>query len=92
MLCFPKGKVFPRLKKRNLQGPSEPSSDREEEEATDYVFRILYPGIQDFGKGCSGAIAEVSSPKVCFLHVRIPYSHMFQKCNPFHYYFNAKYF
>ncbi|XP_015671290.1 small G protein signaling modulator 1 [Protobothrops mucrosquamatus] len=43
-----KGKVFPRLKKRNLQGPSEPSSDREEEEATDYVFRILYPGIQDF--------------------------------------------
>ncbi|XP_034284813.1 small G protein signaling modulator 1-like isoform X2 [Pantherophis guttatus] len=43
-----KGKVFPRLKKRNLQGPPESSSDREEEEATDYVFRILYPGIQDF--------------------------------------------
>ncbi|XP_063171993.1 small G protein signaling modulator 1 isoform X2 [Candoia aspera] len=39
-----KGKVFPRLKKRNLQGPSE-SSEREEEEATDYVFRILYPGM-----------------------------------------------
>uniref|UniRef100_A0A8C7E2N9 Small G protein signaling modulator 1 n=1 Tax=Naja naja TaxID=35670 RepID=A0A8C7E2N9_NAJNA len=43
-----KGKVFPRLKKRNLQGPWEPSSDREEEEATDYVFRILCPGLQDF--------------------------------------------
>ncbi|XP_026575078.1 small G protein signaling modulator 1 isoform X2 [Pseudonaja textilis] len=43
-----KGKVFPRLKKRTLQGPWEPSSDREEEEATDYVFRILYPGLQDF--------------------------------------------
>uniref|UniRef100_A0A8C5SY22 Small G protein signaling modulator 1 n=1 Tax=Laticauda laticaudata TaxID=8630 RepID=A0A8C5SY22_LATLA len=39
-----KGKVFPRLKKRNLQGPWEPPLDREEEEATDYVFRILYPG------------------------------------------------
>lgn len=72
MLCFSKGKVFPRLKKRNLQGPSEPSSDREEEEATDYVFRILFPGIQDFGKGCSAtATAEVPSPKVCFLHVGI---------------------
>ncbi|XP_013931345.1 PREDICTED: small G protein signaling modulator 1 [Thamnophis sirtalis] len=43
-----KEKVFPRLKKRNLQGPPESSSDREEDEATDYVFRILYPGIQDF--------------------------------------------
>uniref|UniRef100_A0A8C5WZQ3 Small G protein signaling modulator 1 n=1 Tax=Laticauda laticaudata TaxID=8630 RepID=A0A8C5WZQ3_LATLA len=43
-----KGKVFPRLKKRNLQGPWEPPLDREEEEATDYVFRILYPGLQDF--------------------------------------------
>ncbi|KAM6423068.1 small G protein signaling modulator 1 isoform 2-T2 [Liasis olivaceus] len=44
-----KGKVFPRLKKRNLQGPAESASDREEEEATDYVFRILYPGtLSDF--------------------------------------------
>ncbi|XP_061458795.1 small G protein signaling modulator 1 isoform X1 [Rhineura floridana] len=41
-----KGKVFPKLKKRNPQGTSESASDKEEEEATDYVFRILYPGIQ----------------------------------------------
>lgn len=91
-LCFPKGKVFPRLKKRNLQGPPESSSDREEEEATDYVFRILYPGIQDFGKGGSPGAADGSSPKVCFLQVGIPPSHTVQKCNPFYYYFNTKHF
>ncbi|KAM3826403.1 small G protein signaling modulator 1 isoform 2-T2 [Vipera latastei] len=55
-----KGKVFPRLKKRNLQGPSEPSSDREEEEATDYVFRILYPGIQDFAVVNGSCLAPTS--------------------------------
>nr|XP_028557908.1 small G protein signaling modulator 1 isoform X3 [Podarcis muralis] len=41
-----KGKVFPKLKKRSPQGSSESASDKEEEEATDYVFRILYPGLQ----------------------------------------------
>uniref|UniRef100_A0A670JN64 Small G protein signaling modulator 1 n=1 Tax=Podarcis muralis TaxID=64176 RepID=A0A670JN64_PODMU len=46
-----KGKVFPKLKKRSPQGSSESASDKEEEEATDYVFRILYPGLQsEFGK------------------------------------------
>ncbi|XP_072839509.2 small G protein signaling modulator 1 isoform X2 [Pogona vitticeps] len=41
-----KGKVFPKLKKRSPPGSSESASDKEEEEATDYVFRILYPGSQ----------------------------------------------
>uniref|UniRef100_A0A8C9CH91 Small G protein signaling modulator 1 n=1 Tax=Phocoena sinus TaxID=42100 RepID=A0A8C9CH91_PHOSS len=42
-----KGKVFPRLRKRSPQGSSEStSSDKEDEEATDYVFRIIYPGMQ----------------------------------------------
>ncbi|XP_060048542.1 small G protein signaling modulator 1 isoform X2 [Erinaceus europaeus] len=42
-----KGKVFPRLRKRSPQASSEPtSSDKEDEEATDFVFRILYPGMQ----------------------------------------------
>ncbi|XP_062943810.1 small G protein signaling modulator 1 [Cynocephalus volans] len=42
-----KGKVFPKLRKRSPQGSSEStSSDKEEDEATDYVFRIIYPGMQ----------------------------------------------
>ncbi|KAJ6656695.1 hypothetical protein lerEdw1_003582 [Lerista edwardsae] len=41
-----KGKVFPRLRKRSPQGSSESASDKEDDEATDYVFRILCPGRQ----------------------------------------------
>uniref|UniRef100_A0A8D0E5M5 Small G protein signaling modulator 1 n=1 Tax=Salvator merianae TaxID=96440 RepID=A0A8D0E5M5_SALMN len=41
-----KGKVFPKLKKRSPQGSLESASDKEDDEATDYVFRILYPGVQ----------------------------------------------
>uniref|UniRef100_A0A8C6J120 Uncharacterized protein n=1 Tax=Melopsittacus undulatus TaxID=13146 RepID=A0A8C6J120_MELUD len=41
-----KGKVFPKLRKRSPQGSSESASDKEDEEATDYVFRIIYPGTQ----------------------------------------------
>ncbi|KAG7480872.1 hypothetical protein MATL_G00060960 [Megalops atlanticus] len=45
-----KGKVFPKLRKRCPQGSSESASDKEEDEATDYVFRILFPGSQsEFG-------------------------------------------
>ncbi|XP_038845423.1 small G protein signaling modulator 1-like [Salvelinus namaycush] len=39
-----KGKVFPKLRKRSPQGSVESVSDKEEDEATDYVFRILLPG------------------------------------------------
>ncbi|XP_039218734.1 small G protein signaling modulator 1 isoform X3 [Crotalus tigris] len=45
---LPHGQLDPPLWSQRGKGPAEPSSDREEEEATDYVFRILYPGIQDF--------------------------------------------
>ncbi|KAL1273919.1 hypothetical protein QQF64_026733, partial [Cirrhinus molitorella] len=41
-----KGKVFPKLKKRCPQGSSDSVSDKEEEEATDYVFRIVFPNSQ----------------------------------------------
>uniref|UniRef100_A0A8C4PJZ2 Small G protein signaling modulator 1 n=1 Tax=Equus asinus TaxID=9793 RepID=A0A8C4PJZ2_EQUAS len=42
-----KGKVFPRLRKRSPQGSAEStSSDKEDDEATDYVFRIIYAGMQ----------------------------------------------
>ena len=46
------GKVFPKLRKRSPQGSSEStSSDKEDDEATDYVFRIIYPGMQsELGK------------------------------------------
>ncbi|XP_059407209.1 small G protein signaling modulator 1-like [Carassius carassius] len=41
-----KGKIFPKLKKRYPQGSSDSVSDKEEEEATDYVFRIVFPNSQ----------------------------------------------
>ncbi|XP_058230563.1 small G protein signaling modulator 1 isoform X2 [Hemibagrus wyckioides] len=40
-----KGKVFPKLKKRGTQGSVD--SDKEEDEATDYVFRIVFPNSQN---------------------------------------------
>lgn len=44
------GKVFPKLKKRCTQGSSDSVSDKEEDEATDYVFRIVFPNSQsEFG-------------------------------------------
>uniref|UniRef100_A0A6Q2XWR3 Small G protein signaling modulator 1b n=1 Tax=Esox lucius TaxID=8010 RepID=A0A6Q2XWR3_ESOLU len=46
-----KGKVFPKLRKRSPQGSVESVSDKEEDEATDFVFRILLPGTpSDFGR------------------------------------------
>uniref|UniRef100_A0A8C5EZK0 Small G protein signaling modulator 1-like n=1 Tax=Gouania willdenowi TaxID=441366 RepID=A0A8C5EZK0_GOUWI len=47
-----KGKVFPKLRKRLPQGSGsiDSISDKEEEEATDYVFRIIFPNSQsEFG-------------------------------------------
>uniref|UniRef100_A0A671L5A0 Small G protein signaling modulator 1b n=1 Tax=Sinocyclocheilus anshuiensis TaxID=1608454 RepID=A0A671L5A0_9TELE len=43
-----KGKVFPKLRKRSPHESSESFSDKEEDEATDYVFRIIFPGSQEF--------------------------------------------
>ncbi|XP_051971960.1 small G protein signaling modulator 1-like [Xyrauchen texanus] len=43
-----KGKVFPKLRKRSPNGSCESFSDKDEDEATDYVFRIIYPGSQEF--------------------------------------------
>ncbi|KAG8515061.1 Small G protein signaling modulator 1, partial [Galemys pyrenaicus] len=45
--AFLQGKVFPKLRKRSPQGSAEStSSDKDDDEATDYVFRIIYPGMQ----------------------------------------------
>ncbi|XP_023833971.1 small G protein signaling modulator 1 [Salvelinus sp. IW2-2015] len=41
-----KGKVFPKLRNKCSQGSSDSVSDKEEDEATDYVFRILFPNSQ----------------------------------------------
>ncbi|XP_072520553.1 small G protein signaling modulator 1 [Salminus brasiliensis] len=41
-----KGKVFPKLRKRGPQGSTDSVSDKEEDEATDYVFRIIFPNSQ----------------------------------------------
>ncbi|XP_077099896.1 small G protein signaling modulator 1 [Siphateles boraxobius] len=43
-----KGKVFPKLRNRSPHGSCESFSDKDEDEATDYVFRIIYPGSQEF--------------------------------------------
>ncbi|KAF4108617.1 hypothetical protein G5714_011376 [Onychostoma macrolepis] len=43
-----KGKVFPKLRKRSPHESCESFSDKDEDEATDYVFRIIYPGSQEF--------------------------------------------
>ncbi|XP_048037309.1 small G protein signaling modulator 1 [Megalobrama amblycephala] len=43
-----KGKVFPKLRKRSPHGSCESFSDKDEDEATDYVFRIIYPGSHEF--------------------------------------------
>lgn len=48
--------MFPKLRKRSPQGSSESASDKEDDEATDYVFRIIYPGTQaEFGE-CRGSV------------------------------------
>ncbi|XP_017307063.1 small G protein signaling modulator 1 isoform X1 [Ictalurus punctatus] len=41
-----KGKVFPKLKKRGTQGSADSVSDKEEDESSDYVFRIIFPNSQ----------------------------------------------
>lgn len=54
-ILLPQGKVFPKLRKRSPQGSSESASDKEDDEATDYVFRIIYPGTQaEFGECRAG--------------------------------------
>ncbi|XP_028834793.1 small G protein signaling modulator 1 isoform X2 [Denticeps clupeoides] len=47
-----KGKVFPRLRRRSPHGSCESVSDKDEDEATDYVFRILLPGSQSEFASC----------------------------------------
>uniref|UniRef100_A0A8C5A2Y4 Small G protein signaling modulator 1-like n=1 Tax=Gadus morhua TaxID=8049 RepID=A0A8C5A2Y4_GADMO len=57
-----KGKVFPKLRKRSPPGSCDSVSDKEEEEATDYVFRLLLPGTQmEFG--------EFFCPKIKILYI-----------------------
>ncbi|CAB1447752.1 unnamed protein product [Pleuronectes platessa] len=41
-----KGKVFPKLRNRSPHSSCDSVSDKEDDEATDYVFRILFPGVQ----------------------------------------------
>lgn len=55
VFCW-QGKVFPKLRKRIPQGSgsTDSVSDKEEDEATDYVFRILFPNSQSaFGENTS---------------------------------------
>lgn len=55
--------MFPKLKKRCPQGSSDSVSDKEEEEATDYVFRIIFPNSQsEFGKRLNHGIKQALEP------------------------------
>uniref|UniRef100_A0A665USV7 Small G protein signaling modulator 1a n=1 Tax=Echeneis naucrates TaxID=173247 RepID=A0A665USV7_ECHNA len=63
-----KGKVFPKLRKRVPQGSgsSESVSDKEEDEAADYVFRILFPNSQsEFGEFQRSKLARAASTGIC---------------------------
>uniref|UniRef100_A0A2K5ESA6 Small G protein signaling modulator 1 n=1 Tax=Aotus nancymaae TaxID=37293 RepID=A0A2K5ESA6_AOTNA len=58
-----KGKVFPKLRKRSPQSSAEStSSDKDDDEATDYVFRIIYPGMQSefVAPGLLGSTSPIS--------------------------------
>uniref|UniRef100_A0A6Q2YIU2 Small G protein signaling modulator 1a n=1 Tax=Esox lucius TaxID=8010 RepID=A0A6Q2YIU2_ESOLU len=57
-----KGKVFPKLRNRCTQGSSDSVSDKEEDEATDYVFRILFPNSQSEFGNAPAAILETPPP------------------------------
>lgn len=55
------GKVFPKLRKRLPQGSgsADSVSDKEEDEATDYVFRILFPNsLSEFGEIFSASVKK----------------------------------
>lgn len=44
-VCFPQGKVFPKLRKRSSTARLiDQDRNGEEQTAADYVFRIVYPG------------------------------------------------
>uniref|UniRef100_A0A8B9K920 Small G protein signaling modulator 1a n=1 Tax=Astyanax mexicanus TaxID=7994 RepID=A0A8B9K920_ASTMX len=59
-----KGKVFPKLRKRGPQGSTDSVSDKEEDEATDYVFRIVFPNSQsEFGE-CEAVLQCVTPLKL----------------------------
>uniref|UniRef100_A0A8C7PRK8 Small G protein signaling modulator 1a n=1 Tax=Oncorhynchus mykiss TaxID=8022 RepID=A0A8C7PRK8_ONCMY len=55
-----KGKVFPKLRNKCSQGSSDLVSDKEEDEATDYVFRILFPNSQSEFGNAPAAIPETT--------------------------------
>uniref|UniRef100_I3K8X2 Small G protein signaling modulator 1 n=1 Tax=Oreochromis niloticus TaxID=8128 RepID=I3K8X2_ORENI len=57
-----KGKVFPKLRKRSPHGSCDSVSDKEDDEATDYVFRILFPGNQ----------MEFSKLSMSPFHIKVP--------------------
>lgn len=61
-MFFLQGKVFPKLKKRLPpgSGSSDSVSDKEEDEAMDYVFRILFPNSQSEFGGFPSRVANIS--------------------------------
>lgn len=61
--------MFPKLRKRVPQGSgsSDSVSDKEEDEATDYVFRILFPNSQsEFGESPDISRAQGLLPAFAF--------------------------
>uniref|UniRef100_A0AAQ4QY19 Small G protein signaling modulator 1a n=1 Tax=Gasterosteus aculeatus aculeatus TaxID=481459 RepID=A0AAQ4QY19_GASAC len=69
-----KGKVFPKLRNRVPQGSgsSDSVSDKEEDEATDYVFRILFPNSQsEFGEIPSREANKYEQHSFCICYSNI---------------------
>lgn len=68
------GKVFPKLRKRSPHGSCDSVSDKEDDEATDYVFRILFPGNQmEFSK-CFALppVTIQQSSQIAFMNALLP--------------------
>lgn len=81
------GKVFPKLRKRVPQGSgsSDSVSDKEEDEATDYVFRILFPNSQsEFGERLLPPKRRINMTIVAFFKIFMKMSLVvcYSDCNP----------
>lgn len=81
--------MFPKLRKRVPQGSgsTDSVSDKEEDEATDYVFRILFPNSQsEFGEIPSREANEYeqrprASPHCC-IFMKMLLIVCYSDCNP----------
>lgn len=79
-VCFPQGKVFPKLRKRSSTARLiDQDRNGEEQTAADYVFRIVYPGYRydasELGKKRRLPVAPCADHR-CFLNLCLRLAHI----------------